>query len=177
MNMLYIIGEPGVGKSTLLAHLTRGLEVERTDSPIPFRRYDCGVVELGVRRPDFPGTDAYPMNAQPAVVQFLTDVQPKLVIAEGDRLGNHKFFDEARLIGYHVQVVAIVGPEVAEMQRRIRGSNQDRTWLKGRRTKVANLITGEDAHCINAGPLGTMESTLRKLDNPVANAFINTRES
>lgn len=139
-HLCYIIGEPGTGKTTLAEYLTEGLSFEETDHPVPFRRYDCGVVELGRRRPGgFSGTDALAMNIQPAVVAFLEGVRPRLLFAEGDRLANDKFFAAAEAMGYVLSVYQLWGPKVAETQRSARGSQQDPSWLAGRATKVKGL--------------------------------------
>jgi GTPase SAR1 family protein len=137
---LYIIGEPGVGKSTLTKHLTRGLPYEDTDSPFAMRRYDCGVLELGAHRPGYPGTDTLAMNAQPKVATFIEGYRPEFLLAEGDRLANEKFFTSLAALGYNLSVVGLVGSDVAARQRAVRKSNQNATWLKGRQTKVNRLL-------------------------------------
>lgn len=139
----YIIGEPGVGKSTLVEWITEGHNPDTTDSPFSFRRYDNGVTELGKRRADFSGTDALSMSVQPTVQKYIEAVSPALVLAEGDRLANRKFFDFLKEQGYEVYVYAIVGSKTAARQREERGSRQDDTWLRGRQTKVHNLIDGD----------------------------------
>lgn len=151
MDAMYVIGEPGVGKSTFVKHLTAGLPYEDGTSPFAFRRYDCGVWELGARRPDFPGTDALGMSVQPTVEEFLTGMRPKMLLAEGDRLGNAKFFDFLLRTGYNLHVVAIVGPEVARIQRSLRGSEQNDSWLKGRQTKVRKLMDSYPHALLPAG--------------------------
>lgn len=136
---LYLIGEPGVGKSTLFAELTKDLPYEEAEKPFPIRRYDCGVVELGKRREAFSGTDAYAMNVQPEVERWLEGVRPRLVMAEGDRLANGKFFQRLVDLGYELTIYHLYGPEQAEQRRAARGSHQDPTWLKGRVSKVEKL--------------------------------------
>lgn len=162
VNALYIIGEPGAGKSTLVDHLTRGLSYEASESIFPHRTYDCGVFEIGKRRSGgFSGTDALAMNAQPAVTQFLGGLKPRLLLAEGDRLANDKFFAALAGAGYTLHVVAILGEDRARMHRELRGSEQDETWIKGRRTKVMKLADKWGAQRINAGSrLDVMEALL-----------------
>jgi energy-coupling factor transporter ATP-binding protein EcfA2 len=175
MDLLYVIGEPGAGKSTLVKHLTRGLPYEDTTSPFAFRRYDCGVWELGARRPDFSGTDALGLSVQPVVERTLEGFKPKLVIAEGDRLANAKFFEAARGMGYTLHIVHLAGLGVAAMQRQIRGSNQNEAWVKGRRTKVYALAAQYGALELPAGtPLGALTAAI---NNPVAIALDEARET
>lgn len=173
MDFLYIIGEPGVGKSTLVAAMTEGLPYDETDSPFPFRRYDCGVTELGKRREDFSGTDALALNVQPTVVAYLEAVQPKLVLAEGDRLANQKFFNALEKLGYTVHVTALVGPGVAAKRRLQRGSHQDNTWLRGRQTKVRRLIEEWGNDLLDATQ--TVPELLEQLDDPVSAALLSQR--
>lgn len=177
-HLMYVIGEPGVGKSTLVEFLTRSIPFETSEVPIPFRRYECGVVEIGKRRREFSGTDALGMSIQPAVEDFLAGIGPKLVLAEGDRLGNLKFFHRAADLEYTIHVVALYGPEVARIQRGLRGSDQDPAWLKGRQSKVRRLM---DANIANATvqvlPAGQKLANLESgIDNPVMDALRKARE-
>lgn len=174
MDMLYIIGEPGSGKSTLIKYLTRGLSYEDGRSPFAFRRYDCGVWELGARRAEFSGTDALALNVQPAVERTLEAIRPEFVIAEGDRLANAKFFRFAIGMGYDVHLVHLEGMEVAAVQRRLRGSEQDETWVKGRRTKVYALAAQFNALVLPAGsPPSALELAIV---NPVTEQLNAARE-
>ncbi len=171
---MYIFGEPGSGKSTLLAHLTRMLwHGPDAEHPFAHRVYACGVTELGARRKDFPGTDALSMSVQPRVVEWLGDTNPQLVIGEGDRLANGKFFDAVRNLGYSLKLYVLVGEEASALHRRIRGSEQDDKWLAGRRTKVYNLKDEWWPYQLAAGdPLPQLEReiyrTAYQLDNQVA---------
>jgi len=175
LHLTYIYGEPGVGKSTLVAALTEGLEPEATDSPVPFLRYDCGVVELGRRREDFSGTDAMSMSIQPKVVAFLKAIRPRLVLAEGDRLANAKFFNAVEALGYVVHKYQLWGLRVAAAQRAARGSKQDETWLLGRQTKVANLRRVVGGVILPAGaPLGEL---VERMTDPVAMALRTAKEA
>lgn len=173
MDLMYVIGEPGVGKSTFVNYLTDGLPHESTDRPFGYRVLDCGqgryVYELGVRRPDFPGTDALGMAVQPDVVAWLDMMRPGRVLAEGDRLGNAKFLHAARAMGYTLHVVALAGADVAERQRRLRGSDQSPAWLKGRQTKILRLVETFDVQTIRAG--GRLSDMAAELSNPVIDAL------
>lgn len=148
MNLVYLIGEPGSGKSTLLAALTDG--IPSVDEPKPFARIcwnpeGVPVWELGARRPSFSGTDALSMSVQPRVVEWLAKDRPSLVIGEGDRLANPKFFAAVAGLGYKVDVVRLVIPSVIAAERRnaravaLGAAPQSAAWIKGRRSKVANL--------------------------------------
>ena len=146
MILHYVIGQPGAGKSTAvrsaLAHLPR------TSRPKPLAHTvyatedgrDIAAIQLGVDRQDFPGTDTLSMGVFPVAVDFLKSYPAPVVIGEGDRLASKKFFEEAVLAGYRVNVILIDTPDqLAGDRRAARGSTQNETWLKGRITKTANL--------------------------------------
>lgn len=177
MNCTYVIGEPGAGKSTLVDHLTRAVPYEEAETPFPHRRYDGGVLELGRRRHEFSGTDALSMSVQPEVSRFVEGVHPRLLLAEGDRLGNAKFFDHLLRLGYDLRIYVLEGPERAAMQRDLRGSKQDAKWLKGRQTKVAGLVRqyGDRVIVLPAGGrLPELEAAFR--DDPVVATLRAARE-
>jgi energy-coupling factor transporter ATP-binding protein EcfA2 len=130
MHATYVIGAPGAGKTTLIDHLTRALPVDVAEQPFAHRSYDCGVLEIGRRRKGgFSGTDALAMSVQPQVQQLVEGVRPKLLLAEGDRLANAKFFDFLIGLGYDLTVYVLDGPKVV-VQRGLRGSDQEATWLE-----------------------------------------------
>lgn len=140
---VYIFGVPGSGKSTLMAELTRGHRAIQSDYPIPHIWYGDGkVMELGKRRAQFSGTDALALNVQPKAAEWVEQHPASLILAEGDRLANDKFFQHIVDSGYDFQAVW-VDTEAGEAARRrtARGSDQNATWLKGRRSKVEGLVS------------------------------------
>jgi energy-coupling factor transporter ATP-binding protein EcfA2 len=177
VNCTYVIGEPGAGKSTLVDHLTRAVPYEEAEQPFPHRRYEGGVLELGRRRHEFSGTDALAMNIQPEVARWVEGIHPRLLLAEGDRLGNAKFFDHLIAIGYNLRIYALLGARQAFIQRELRGSGQNDTWLKGRQTKVARLCAKYEDRVIVL-PVGGRPSDLEKefVDDPVVANLRAARE-
>lgn len=97
----------------------------------------------------FDGTDRLSMAVQPLAVRFLRWVSEDrpdwAVLFEGDRLFNQKFIAEARTIADVARFVVLRVPE-KELARRhaLRGDSQPETFLKSRRTKVANLMERVD---------------------------------
>jgi len=138
--MLYIIGAPGSGKTTSLAKALEGCKSTKFDQPFAHLLYGWKCSQLGAPREMFGGTDVLPMNVQPIAEDWLKNTPCRFVVAEGDRLGNGKFFQYVLDQGWDITVAFLDTPEVVCKERRAaRGSNQDENWLKGRRTKVANL--------------------------------------
>lgn len=153
MRMLYLVGEPGVGKTTTLAAVTSGLAREVVNLPPRVTFYEGGaLVELGHARDTFGGTDALAMNAQPRVLRALDDYRWPNVVAEGDRLANGKFFDAVRGLGYDLTVAVLTAdPLVSSERREGRGQGQNESWVRGRVTKVRNLAQNYSDVLIDAG--------------------------
>lgn len=146
LHLLYLLGEPGVGKSTTMATLTAGLDRFCTPKPLHHERLALGAgptvaVELGHSRPGFPGTDTLAMSANPLAIGFMQWRTYPLVLAEGDRLANMKFFRAAQAAGYGVHIAHLTtgDPAVPAARRAARGTVQNAVWLRGRQTKVRNL--------------------------------------
>lgn len=146
MNLTYLIGEPGAGKSSLFAALTEGVPYYARKRPFAMTVWgEHEVVELGEKRIGFPGTDTLSMSVQPRVIEWLEFEQAPLVMGEGDRLATDSFFTNAAALGYEVTVVLLSVPEaVAEERRAARATAlgakpQNAAWAAGRRTKVRRL--------------------------------------
>ena len=172
---LYIIGEPGVGKSTLAAALTeryRGAVLECVQ-PFKHRHYANGVTELGGKRDGFPGTDALSMAVQPKAIEFLEDPTcTPLLLAEGDRLANDGYFKALLRAGYDLHIFALIGARVAARRRQLRGSEQDPKWVDSRRTKTLTLMERWGNRVTVADASLPTESLLRCLLDPVSRAFL-----
>jgi hypothetical protein len=138
--LLYVIGVPGCGKTTLVRSLVLGRRRRVMAKPFAFTTYEDGLVQLGRDRLGHGGTDALSMSVQPSVVAALGARVWQRVLGEGDRLANLAFFEAARDVGYSVDVLHLrVPPEVAAARRAERGTTQDEKWLTGRESKVRNL--------------------------------------
>jgi len=150
MKLTYMIGEPGIGKSTLMAALTANYI--RTPLPnAPFAvdlltdmEGNLHAAELGKQRQTYSGTDALSFNVMPKICDWINQPTEYInnLLGEGDRLTSAKFFRTA-IESPHVTTLNVVHltapPHIAPQRRQQRGSNQNETWLKGRTTKINNL--------------------------------------
>jgi energy-coupling factor transporter ATP-binding protein EcfA2 len=160
-DLLYLIGVPGSGKTTLAKALFSAIPAEIRKAPF-LHVVHPGGVEIGGPRESFGGTDALPMNIQPKVLPFLTASPWSVAWAEGDRLANERFFIAVLAAGWKLHVVLLDTP-LAEcaLRRERRGSNQSPTWLAGRVTKVRNLSSWAKLKLDGTKTVEEMVDTLR----------------
>lgn len=143
--LVYLIGAPGAGKTTLMHTLIQQCQTFRALRPFGFTVLACPdgseAAMLGVQREGgFAGTDALSMSVQPRAEEWMRTAPYELVLGEGDRLGNVKFMAAMLNIGWRVNVVHLVAPpELLDARCAERGSNQSVGWRAGRATKVRRL--------------------------------------
>lgn len=148
--LIYLIGQPGSGKSTLMARLTKGFA--RMPAPgnpardllIDQRTGTVAAVELGRRRPGgFSGTDALPSTIIEKAIPWLgKQSEAQLVLGEGARLANARFLGSAKDFGYRILLVHLEhgDAEPWRLQRsKALGKVQNESWVRGRRSASANL--------------------------------------
>jgi energy-coupling factor transporter ATP-binding protein EcfA2 len=111
--LLYIVGAPGSGKSTLVASLLEGLRHVQLREPFAHVVYENGWVQLGELRERYAGTDALPYDAAPGVLAWLLRAQHvyPLIVGEGSRLGTDHFFEACRKAGIDATVLHLKAPE------------------------------------------------------------------
>lgn len=177
---LYVIGEPGVGKSTLVRSALGPFLQELGREGAPFevwagRVNDCSLAYLGnPHDPVFPGTDRLSMSVAPAVITWLRHVNDgryDVILGEGDRLTSVTLFHAVAGMGYDVVVVPCTSIHAADRREARRrtlpaGKAQHAAWVAGRVTKCAN--TARDAARI-AGVTVTAELSLDNHDTALRN--------
>jgi hypothetical protein len=169
VNVVAVGGAPGVGKSEIVRlaiellreqgfaaepvkHLVQVGERRVPIEAVELRKPGLSVIVLG--RYDegdkFPGTDCLSMSVQPAAEETIAVLAAHAarsgeavhVLFEGDRL-----FSKSFLISCAATPGVVVRPcivrasgEVRQARLAKRGSSQSATWLKGRDTKIENVL-------------------------------------
>jgi hypothetical protein len=166
VRLVYLSGEPGAGKSTLMRELTRRYEripllavhgapardaLVDVDAPPPLSYGEpqrWAAVELGKRRAAFSGTDALPQAVITDAEAYLRDgvaaEETSLLLAEGARLANERFLTAALTSGWAVTLVHLDPRGAGEERRAKRAAElgkppQNASWVKGRITAARNL--------------------------------------
>ena len=142
--MIYLVGQPGAGKSTLMASLTKGLVRSTIDDSGTLVPHDVLVdrvtgavvgAEIGKRRGAFSGTDALASSIINKAVLWVHTQPYGLLLAEGARLANKRFIDSAAEAGYAV-ILGLLDHDQADAWRKQRskalGREQNPSWVKGR---------------------------------------------
>lgn len=145
--LLYIVGAPGVGKSTVARELTSVWDKTVVPSgPVPhvlLKHPASGRLtglELGVPRADFPGTDALAMDVGPRALKWLGSACCPFVLGEGSRLATRPFLGGAAQAGVRVTLVHLAADEELLTERwRARGGKQNPSWRKGATTRAARI--------------------------------------
>jgi hypothetical protein len=145
MDLIYVVGCPGAGKTTLVRELTKNClryEVKRNPvyEALLNKTGDVVALEVGKRKGTFSGTDALPMDVHPKAVEWIGHAPFPLVLGEGMRLGTTGFLAAAREVGYNVHLIYLHAPqELAAQRRAARGTSQSESWIKGAATRAENL--------------------------------------
>lgn len=165
--LVYLLGAPGSGKSTVMKELAGrdGWELR----PLPFaHRVRGDVTQLGADRAPFGGTDTLSYIAGPEVELWTRTLPAPYLLGEGDRLAYRRFFERAAAGGYLLRVFYLhAPPAVARQRRAARAAEhelelQDPRWARGRARKAARLAGDLRAQRLDAGrPAADLAAEIR----------------
>jgi P-loop Nucleotide Kinase3 len=143
--LVYLIGPPGAGKSTLMVELTRGCDRLPRWQPVAHELLvgsDSAIVgaELGRRRERSGGTDALSAGIMRTAEAWVKTLPYPLLLGEGDRLAYRRFFGGTARAGYRVTIVYLsCPPEVCDERCADRNADWSASWRLGRATKAERL--------------------------------------
>jgi predicted RNA-binding protein Jag len=159
MKVIYLIGLPGSGKSTVMKKFMECFEGWTTDRPIDLLDThvsgDVRVLGKYEEGETFSGTDRLSMAVSPKAVEYVSTKPNEVIVGEGDRLNNKGFFHAC---GDDLTIIKL-GVTDTERERRYkeRGSDQSEKFIQTVRTKVENItqefgnkmtLFGEEKGCI-----------------------------
>lgn len=162
---LFILGAPGVGKTTVVRQLVPALlpDSGKTITEIASPKWTVTTDRTALaghwRGTTFDGGDTIPYTGARAALEFWRDnilSKVDLTIFDGDRFSTKPSLEFIRATGVRVAGVHLVASQThLDLRRAARNSNQNETWLKGRVTKAANF-----ARLIGAADIDAMRSTI-----------------
>jgi ABC-type dipeptide/oligopeptide/nickel transport system ATPase component len=133
--ILWIVGEPGVGKTTLARGLLGKVPAE-VRIPKPKWSISGGIAAAGhYVGGTFDGADTVPYNGvEDALVFWREFIKSPLTLLDGDRFSNAKVVEF--LAAHNKLCLLLSAPEdVVAARRAARGSDQNPSWVRGRKTK------------------------------------------
>lgn len=172
MKVIYLIGVPGTGKSTVMkeymklhGHWETDRPIDLLDTHVSGWRRVLGKYEEGET---FSGTDRLSMAVAPKAIEWIKTKPDEVIVGEGDRLNNAGFFEAC---GDDITIIHLTVSD-AERERRYkeRGSDQSEKFIQTTRTKCENIIKqfgdqqtlfGEEKGCVVEMPHETPDDTTR----------------
>lgn len=155
---IYLIGAPGVGKTTLMNNLIADWTITgfskdpvgQTQYRLPDQRT---ATQLGVAKPPFGGTDTLSYTAINKLLEWLPATN--ILIAEGDRLANPRYLSYLQQ-NTKLNLFYLQAPQITLNDRRTARATkhnlpmQNPTWANGRHTKHQNIAKAFNATTLDA---------------------------
>ena len=152
MKAIYLIGEPGVGKSTVIRELYPNLRATTAirlnkqlwGQPLKRGHITAGVM-LGKEREGFTGTDALGMSVNPDAIAWCSDasIPYRFIIGEGARLANIAFLTALHVSIRTSQSRTLIADNAAQRREqraeRLGTDLQAESCVIGRKTGARNL--------------------------------------
>jgi hypothetical protein len=158
---LYVIGGPGVGKSTAMRLAFPTMVGASPYKPAGFKLLRLtalgpGETMLGVWREDFPGTDGLSMAVLPEAVRWASEEPlPRAVVGEGQRLANVDFF--LALAERSELTIAHLTASPEDLAARREGRTQNSQWQAAATTRAANVAAKARSYGLRVLDLDTSD--------------------
>lgn len=155
---IYIVGEPGVGKTTISLELASKytinppirLHKQLWGQPLTKGHIVKGIL-LGKPKPPFSGTDALGMSVSPDACQWVAQQTTyRLIIGEGARLTNTRFLQTLK-DHTNLNLIYLTADNAADRRQNRQKTNgtkqQNPNWVQGRATAARNTTANLTGTC------------------------------